>query len=66
MCLSCGRHGEGRRLGDAVAGYDAGVLQKSILTQICQLAIYISNSEGYVDGFVGDLTPAKRLFQKGV
>jgi len=37
------------------------VLQKSIPTQICQLILYISKSKGYVDGFVGQLTSAKRL-----
>ena len=36
------------------------VLQKSIPTQIRQLIFYIRNSEGYVDGFVGELTPTKR------
>ena len=36
-------------------------LQKSIPTQIRQLILYISNSEGYVDGFVGEWTCAKRL-----
>ena len=37
------------------------VLQKSILTQIRQLILYMSNSKGQVDGFVGKLTSAKRL-----
>ena len=37
------------------------VLQKSIPTQIRQLVLYLSNSEKYVDGFVGKLTSAKRL-----
>ena len=32
------------------------VLQKSILVQIRQLILYISDSRGQVDGFVGDLT----------
>jgi hypothetical protein len=27
-----------------------------------QLILYISYSEGYVDGFVGELTSAKRLY----
>ena len=36
-----------------------GVLQKS--TQIRQFILYISNSKGLVDGFVGELTSAKRL-----
>ena len=36
------------------------VLQKSILTQIRQLICYDSNSKGYVDGFGGELTSAKR------
>jgi len=34
---------------------------KSIPTQIRQLILYISNSKGEVDGFVGELTSAKRL-----
>ena len=37
------------------------VLQNSIPTQIRQLIIYISNSKGSVDGFVGELTSAERL-----
>ena len=37
------------------------VLQKAIPTQICQLILYISNSKGYADEFVGELTSAKRL-----
>ena len=37
------------------------VSQKPIPTQICQLILYISNSKGQVDEFVGDLTSAKRL-----
>ena len=37
---------------------DEVVLPKSIPTQICQLILYNSNSEGYVDGFVGELTYA--------
>ena len=35
------------------------VLQKSIPTQIRQLILYISDDEGYVDEFVGELTFAK-------
>ena len=35
--------------------------QKSILTQIRQLILYISNSKGKVDRFVGEVTPAQRL-----
>jgi len=35
------------------------VLQKSISAQICQHIVYISNNEGQVDGFVGELTDAK-------
>ena len=35
------------------------VLQKS--AQIRQLVLYISNNKGYVDGFVGRLTLAKRI-----
>jgi len=35
------------------------VLQNSIPTQIRQLIIYIRNSKGLVDGFVGELTSAK-------
>ena len=37
------------------------VLHESIPTQIRQLILYIINSQGYVDGFVGELTSAKRL-----
>ena len=37
------------------------VLQKSIPTQIRQHIPYISNSQAYVDGFVGESTSAKRL-----
>ena len=37
------------------------VSQKSIPTQIRQLILYISNSKGWVDGFVGELTSAKRI-----
>ena len=36
------------------------VLQKSIPTQIRQLLLYISNDEGLIDGFVRELTFAKR------
>ena len=37
------------------------VLQMSIPSQIRQLILYISNSKGHADGFVGELTSAKRL-----
>ena len=37
------------------------VLQKATPTQIRQLILYIGNSEGKVDRFVGELTSAKRL-----
>ena len=37
------------------------VLKKSIPTQIRQLILYISNSKGQVDRFVGELASAKRL-----
>jgi len=37
------------------------VLQKSLPTQIRHLILYTSNSTGYVDGFVGDLTSAKQF-----
>ena len=37
------------------------VLRKSIPTQIPQLILRIGNGNGYVDGFVGELTSAKRL-----
>ena len=43
------------------------VLQKSIPAQIRQLILdyyYISNNKGYVDGFVGELTFAKRLYKQ--
>ena len=36
--------------------------QKSIPAQIRQRILYISNDEGYVDGFVQELTFAKRLY----
>jgi len=39
------------------------VSQKSIPTQIRQLIFYISNSKEYVDGFVRELTFAKRLYK---
>ena len=32
------------------------VLQQTIPLQICQLILYISSSQGNVDGFVGELT----------
>ena len=35
--------------------------QTSILIQIRQLILCISNSERYVDGFIGELTSAKQL-----
>ena len=35
------------------------VLQKSIPTKIRQFVLYISNSTGQVDGFVGESTSAK-------
>jgi len=38
------------------------VLQKSISTQSRQLIICISNSKGYVDEFVGELTFAEQLY----
>ena len=37
------------------------VLQQSIPKQIRQLIPDISNSKGYVDGFVGEMNFAKRL-----
>ena len=37
------------------------VLHKSIPTQVCQLILDISSSKEQVDGFVGELTSAKRL-----
>jgi len=37
------------------------VLHESIPTQIFHLTLYISNSKGQIDGFVGELTFAKRL-----
>ena len=36
------------------------VLQKSIPAQICERVLYISNSEGYVDDFLRELTFAKQ------
>jgi hypothetical protein len=40
---------------------DKVVLQKSIPAQIRQRILYISINEGYVDGFVWELTFAERL-----
>ena len=37
------------------------VLPKSIPTQTRQLIFNVSNNNGYVDGFVQELTSAKRL-----
>jgi len=37
------------------------VLRRSIYTQIRELILHPSNSKGYVDAFVGELTSAKRL-----
>ena len=37
------------------------ILQKSGPTQIRRLLLYISNSRGSIDGFVGELTSTKRL-----
>ena len=39
------------------------VLQKSIPAQIRQLILYISNNEGQVDGFVRELSFAKRRYK---
>ena len=36
------------------------VFEKSIPAQICQLILYISNDKGLVDGFVRELTFARR------
>ena len=38
------------------------VLQKSISAQIRRLILYISNNKGHVDGFVEELTFAKRFY----
>jgi len=38
-------------------------LQKSILAQICPFILSISNDEGYVDGFMRELTSADRLHE---
>ena len=38
-------------------------LIKTISVQICQLDIYFSQNKGQVDGFVRELTFAKRLYQ---
>ena len=40
------------------------VLQRSIPKQIRQIIFYVSNSEEYVDRFVGDLTSAKRFLKQ--
>ena len=37
------------------------VLRKSITTHIHQLIIYLGNSKGQFDGFVGEVTSARRL-----
>ena len=42
------------------------VLHKSITTQIRQLTLYISNSIGSVDGFLWELTYAKRVEKVGL
>jgi len=39
------------------------VLQKSADPQIRQLILYNSNSQGQVDGFVGELSSAKKSFK---
>ena len=39
------------------------VLQKSILVQIRQLILYMSDNKGKVDEFVRELTGAKRLYK---
>jgi len=39
------------------------VLQNSVPAQICQRILYISNNKGQVDGFVRELTCAKRLYK---
>ena len=38
------------------------VLQRSIPAQVRQLILYIRDNEGSVDGFVGELTSAKQLY----
>ena len=54
--------------GDALSGlshtkYLRVVLRKSIPTQLRQLVLHISNSEGKIDRFVGELTFAKTTLQ---
>jgi len=39
------------------------VVHKSILTQIHQLLLYVSNTKGYIDGSVAGLTSAKQLLK---
>ena len=39
------------------------LLQESISARICQLIRYVSDNEEYADGFVRELTFAKRLFK---
>ena len=41
----------------------ASFLQTSISLQLGHLIIYISNNKGLVDGFVRELTLAKRLYK---
>ena len=59
--------GERKRERDCMRGRDRTedvfkvILQKSIPTQIRQLILYICNSEGKVDGLVGELTSAQQL-----
>ena len=54
-----GEHGVRTLTGQLNAAFE-DVLQKSTPKQMCQLILYIGNSEGYVDGFVKELTSAKR------
>ena len=51
-----GSHGHGTVAAQAADRVFKNVLQKSIPTQIRQLILCIGNSEGLVDGFVGELT----------
>ena len=59
----CGRRQQHPQPSDLIQSVFKVVLQKSIPTQIRQRVLYISNSKGYVDGFVEELPSAKRLYK---
>ncbi len=53
------RFEEHRRRSHLSESVNKNVFHKSISAQIRSLILNISNDEGYVDGFVGELTFAK-------